>query len=162
MGSDESHFNVSLIERAKVTRQCPQTTTFLKRKVSRSGIEPGAFLLTSLTPYRCCYPWVLKFSSWRCRLSPRPCPTSLCLAGPTQPPPPSLSASLPPPFPLCLPPTPNPPSLYLSPTPPTPTPFPLCRHPTPLPSLPPSNPPSLSVSLPPSLCLERAVCPLGA
>ena len=24
----------------KVTRQCPQTTTFLKREVSRSGIEP--------------------------------------------------------------------------------------------------------------------------
>ena len=28
MGSDESHFNVSLIRRDKVTRQCPQTTTF--------------------------------------------------------------------------------------------------------------------------------------
>ena len=28
MGSDESHFNVSLIVRDKVTRQCPQTTTF--------------------------------------------------------------------------------------------------------------------------------------
>ena len=28
MGSYESHFNVSLIERDKVTRQCPQTTTF--------------------------------------------------------------------------------------------------------------------------------------
>ena len=27
MGSDESHFNVSLIVRGKVTRQCPQTTT---------------------------------------------------------------------------------------------------------------------------------------
>ena len=26
----------------KVTRQCPQTTTFLKRKESRSGIEPGS------------------------------------------------------------------------------------------------------------------------
>ena len=26
MGSDESHFNVSLIVRDKVTRQCPQTT----------------------------------------------------------------------------------------------------------------------------------------
>ena len=35
MGSDESHFL-----RDKVTRQCPQTTTLLKRKVSRSGIEP--------------------------------------------------------------------------------------------------------------------------
>ena len=28
MGSDENHFNVSLIVRDKVTRQCPQTTTF--------------------------------------------------------------------------------------------------------------------------------------
>ena len=27
MGSDESHFNVSLIVRDKVTRQCQQTTT---------------------------------------------------------------------------------------------------------------------------------------
>ena len=34
MGSNESHFNVSLIARDKVTRQCPQTTTFLKRKES--------------------------------------------------------------------------------------------------------------------------------
>ena len=41
-GSDESHFNVSLTVsvRDKVTRQCPQTTTFLKRKESRSGTEP--------------------------------------------------------------------------------------------------------------------------
>ena len=37
MGIDESHFNVSLIVRDKVTRQCSQTTTFLKE--SRSGIE---------------------------------------------------------------------------------------------------------------------------
>ena len=36
----------------KVTRQCPQTTTFLKRKESRSGIEPRSLPLTSLTPYR--------------------------------------------------------------------------------------------------------------
>ena len=28
-GSDESHFNVSLIVRGKVTRQCPQTTCIL-------------------------------------------------------------------------------------------------------------------------------------
>ena len=27
-GSDQSHFNVSLIGRDKVTRQCPQITTF--------------------------------------------------------------------------------------------------------------------------------------
>ena len=36
MGSDESNFNVSLIVRDKVTRQCPQCP----------------LLLTSLTPYR--------------------------------------------------------------------------------------------------------------
>ena len=36
MGSDESHFNVSLIVRDKVTRQCP----LLKRKESRNGFEP--------------------------------------------------------------------------------------------------------------------------
>ena len=34
MGSDESHFNVSLTVRDKVTRRCPRTTTFLKRKES--------------------------------------------------------------------------------------------------------------------------------
>ena len=34
MGSDESHLNVSLIVRDKVTGLCPQTTTFLKRKES--------------------------------------------------------------------------------------------------------------------------------
>ena len=34
MGSNESHFNVSLTVRDKVTRQCPQTITFLKRKES--------------------------------------------------------------------------------------------------------------------------------
>ena len=32
MGSDERHFNVSLIVRNKATRQCPQTTTFWKTK----------------------------------------------------------------------------------------------------------------------------------
>ena len=40
MGNGESHFNVSLIVRDKVTRQCLQTTTFFKKKESRSGIEP--------------------------------------------------------------------------------------------------------------------------
>ena len=49
MGSGESHFNVSLVVRDKVTRQCPQTTTFLKRKESRSGIEPRPFRLPAYT-----------------------------------------------------------------------------------------------------------------
>ena len=52
-GSDESHFNVSLIVRDTVTRPCLQTTNVLKRKENRTGIEPAeALLLTSLTPYR--------------------------------------------------------------------------------------------------------------
>ena len=41
MGSDESHFNVSLIVRDKVTRKCPQIIIVLKRMESRSGIEPS-------------------------------------------------------------------------------------------------------------------------
>ena len=45
MGSDESHFNVSLTVRGKVTRQCPQTTTFLKRKESQSRVQPRSFCL---------------------------------------------------------------------------------------------------------------------
>ena len=51
MGSDESHFNVSLIVRDKVTSQCPQTTTFEEKgepKRYRTEVLP----LASLTPYR--------------------------------------------------------------------------------------------------------------
>ena len=44
-GRDENHFNVSLIVRNKVIRQCPQTTSFLNRKKSRSRIEPRSFCL---------------------------------------------------------------------------------------------------------------------
>ena len=46
MGIDESHLNVSV-----VTRQCPQTTTFLKRNDSRSGIEPTSFRLPAQSPF---------------------------------------------------------------------------------------------------------------
>ena len=51
MASDESHSNVSLSVGDKVTRQCPQTTTFLQRR------EPKRYWtevlpLTSLPPYR--------------------------------------------------------------------------------------------------------------
>ena len=50
MGSDKRHFNVSLIVRDKVTRQCPQTTIFdEKGEPKRIRTE---VLLTSLTPYR--------------------------------------------------------------------------------------------------------------
>ena len=51
MGSDESHFNVSLIVRDKVTRQCPQTTTFEEKREPKR-IRTEVLLLTSLTPYR--------------------------------------------------------------------------------------------------------------
>ena len=50
MGSDESHFNVSEVV-DKVTRQCPQTTTFEEKgepKRYRTEVLP----LTSLPPYR--------------------------------------------------------------------------------------------------------------
>ena len=46
MGNDESHVNVSLIVRDKVRRQCPQATTFKKRKESRSGFEPSSLCLS--------------------------------------------------------------------------------------------------------------------
>ena len=45
---DESHFNVSLIVKDIVSRQCPQTTTFEEPK----QIQTEVLLLTSLTPYR--------------------------------------------------------------------------------------------------------------
>ena len=51
MGSDESHFNVLLIVRDKVTRQCPQTTTFFEEKGEPKRNRPEALLLTRLTPY---------------------------------------------------------------------------------------------------------------
>ena len=51
MCSDESHFKVSLIARDKVTRQCPQTTTF-EMKGEPKQIRTEVPLLTSLPPYR--------------------------------------------------------------------------------------------------------------
>ena len=51
MGSDESHFNVSLTVRDKDTRQCPQTTTFEERGDPKRN-RTEVLLLTSLTPYR--------------------------------------------------------------------------------------------------------------
>ena len=51
VGSDESHFNVLLIVRDQVTRQCPQTTTF-EEKGEPKRIRTKVPLLTSLTPYR--------------------------------------------------------------------------------------------------------------
>ena len=50
MGSDENHFNVSLIVRDKVTRQCPETIVF-EEKGEPKRIRTEIPLLTSLTPY---------------------------------------------------------------------------------------------------------------
>ena len=55
VGSDESHFNVSLTVRDKVTRQCPQTTTF-EVKGEPKRIRTEVPLLTSLLPYRSARP----------------------------------------------------------------------------------------------------------
>ena len=51
MGSDESHFDVSLIVRNKVRRQCPQITIF-EEKGEPKRMRTEVPLLTSLTPYR--------------------------------------------------------------------------------------------------------------
>ena len=48
VGSDESHFNVSLIVRDKVTRRCPQTTTF-EEKEEPKRIRTEVLLVTSLS-----------------------------------------------------------------------------------------------------------------
>ena len=42
MGSDESHFNVSLIVRDKVTKQCPQTTTFWRERKAEAVSNRGS------------------------------------------------------------------------------------------------------------------------
>ena len=50
MDSNESQFNISLIVGDKVTRQCPQTTTF-EVKGELIPIQTEAPLVTSLMPY---------------------------------------------------------------------------------------------------------------
>ena len=50
VGIDESHFDVSLIVRDKVTRQCPQTTTFKEREGPKRN-RTDVLLLTNLTLY---------------------------------------------------------------------------------------------------------------
>ena len=57
MGSDESHFNDSLIVKDKVTRQRPQTTKFEekrdpKRIQTRSGFRPEADSKRGPSAYR--------------------------------------------------------------------------------------------------------------
>ena len=48
IGSDKSHFNVSLIVRDKVTRQCPRTATTFEEKGEPKRIRTEVLLLTSL------------------------------------------------------------------------------------------------------------------
>ena len=75
MGSDESRFNASLIVIDKVTRPCPQTTTFEEKgepKRYRTEVLP----LTSLPPYRQAKPALLLIDGlkaafiWRYSLLP--------------------------------------------------------------------------------------------
>ena len=40
MGTDDSHSHASLVAMGKVTRQCPQTTTFDDKGEPKRGIEP--------------------------------------------------------------------------------------------------------------------------
>ena len=60
MGSDESHFNVSLIVWDKVTRQCPQTTTVEEKGEPKRRIRTEVPLLPSLTPYRWAKPVLMQ------------------------------------------------------------------------------------------------------
>ena len=62
MGSDVSRSNVLLIVRDKVTRECPQTTTF-EDKGYPKRIRTEVPLLTSLTSYRWAKP-AHKWESW--------------------------------------------------------------------------------------------------
>ena len=67
VGSDESHFNVSLTARDKVTSQCTQTTIFEEKgepKRFRTEVPP----LTILTPYR----WAKPAHSVQVRRGPLP------------------------------------------------------------------------------------------
>ena len=50
MGSDESHFNVSLMVRDKVPRQCPQTIT-VEEKGEPNRIQPQPLLTRSVMSY---------------------------------------------------------------------------------------------------------------
>ena len=53
MGSDKSHFNVSLIVRGTVTRQCPQTTTGFFSQVGYPVDTPYR-LQIQLSEIKCC------------------------------------------------------------------------------------------------------------
>ena len=74
MGSDESHFNVSLIVRDKVTRQCPQTTTNpgWMRLMLRACRALGCFRsLISTQPFGGRWPrrWTCSYGEIKCPFS---------------------------------------------------------------------------------------------
>ena len=50
MGSDGSHFNVSLIVQGKVTRQCPSITIVEEKGEPKREVEPASFRLPALPP----------------------------------------------------------------------------------------------------------------
>ena len=56
MGSDKSHFNVLLIVRDKVTRQCLHTNHNLSEEKGQPKRNQTEVLFTSLTPYRLAKP----------------------------------------------------------------------------------------------------------
>ena len=91
MCSDESHFNVSLIVRDKVTRQSPQTTTFLKsRKGELKRNRAEILLLTRLVRTRSRLYWERERERVSlCRVSLFLCSVGVdCTTAPTSPPPP--------------------------------------------------------------------------
>ena len=95
MCSDESHFNVSLIVRDKVTRQSPQTATFLKsRKGELKRNRAEILLLTRLVRTRSRLYWERERERERerdslCRVSVFLCSVGVdCMTAPTPSPPP--------------------------------------------------------------------------
>ena len=70
-GSDESHFDFSLIVRDKVTRQCPQTTTFEEKgepkriRTEVSAYQPNALPLGQ-TGSRCRSMWLRPLLCYTC------------------------------------------------------------------------------------------------
>ena len=76
MGSNKSHFNVLSIVRDKVTRQCPQTTTF-EEKEEPKGIRTVGPLLASLSN-----PLPLGRQTRRLTHTHSPCPPNQLLVPP--------------------------------------------------------------------------------
>ena len=76
MGSDESHFNVSLIVRDKVERQCPQTTIF-EEKGQPKRIRTEVPLWYTYSAVTWLVPHEIAAVSTRYVYTLQPCTTSL-------------------------------------------------------------------------------------